>query len=69
MDTIDTMLGLQRRRLLGAAGAFGALALAGCTESRPTPDARNAAAASPRFSGQTMGSGYTVRLAGAALTA
>lgn len=56
---MDTLLCPGRRRLLGAAGAFGAWALAGCTDTRPTP-----ARAARRFSGQTMGSSYTVRLAG-----
>lgn len=64
-NTMDTLLCHGRRRLLGAAGAFGALALAGCTESRPPPPA---ATSGQRFSGQTMGGSYTVRLAGAALS-
>lgn len=59
---MDTLICHGRRHLLVAAGAFGALALAGCTDSRPPPTAGG-----QRFSGQTMGSSYTVRLAGAAL--
>ncbi|MDO9072157.1 MAG: FAD:protein FMN transferase [Rubrivivax sp.] len=62
---MDTMLRLGRRRLLGAAGAFGALALVGCTDTRTAPPA---AASGQRFSGQTMGSSYTVRLSGTALS-
>lgn len=64
---MDTLICPGRRHLLGAAGALGALALAGCT------DTRTAATAGPshgagRFSGQTMGSSYTVRVAGAAFS-
>lgn len=70
---MDTLLSPCRRRLLstlgrlGAAGAFGAagvLSLPGCSERRP-----GAAAAAQHFSGQTMGTAYLVRLAGAALPA
>lgn len=64
MDTLLCPLGLQRRRLLGAAGTLGALAslgLAGCSREPA------GAAAGQRFSGQTMGSAFTVRLAGAHL--
>ncbi len=63
---MDTLLCPGRRRLLGAAGAFGALALAGCTDTR-TAAAPGSPRAGQRFSGLTMGSSYTVRLAGAAL--
>ena len=63
---MDTLLCPGRRRLLGAAGAFGALALAGCTDTR-TASTPATPHAGQRFSGQTMGSSYTVRLAGAAL--
>lgn len=61
---MDTLLCPGRRRLLGAAGAFGALALAGCTDNR-TASSAGTARAGQRFSGQTMGSSYTVRLSGA----
>lgn len=64
-NTMDTLLCPGRRRLLGVAGALGALALAGCTD-RPTS---RSVAPGQRFSGQTMGSSYTVRLAGAPLGA
>lgn len=57
---MDTLLKLRRRQLLGVGGAMGALALAGCSASPP--------ATGQRFSGQTMGSTYTVRLAGAGVT-
>jgi thiamine biosynthesis lipoprotein len=58
---MDMLLSPCRRRLLGAFGGLGALALAGCGE-RP----RTAAAA--RFGGETMGTTYVVKLAGAALS-
>jgi thiamine biosynthesis lipoprotein len=63
---MDTLLITGRRRLLGAAGAFGTLALAGCTDTR-SASTRAALGVGQRFSGQTMGSGYTVRLAGPSL--
>ena len=62
---MDTLLTLRRRHLLGLAGAMGTLALAGCHDTR---GAGTSAAGAQRFSGQTMGSSYTVRLAGASLS-
>jgi len=70
--TMDTILSPARRRVLravGAAGAYGtlgglgSLTLAGCSE-RPA-----AAPGLLQFSGQTMGTTYVVKLAGAALSA
>lgn len=61
---MDTLICPGRRRLIGAAGALGALALAGCTDPRAPSAVPHAG---QRFSGQTMGSSYTVRLAGPAL--
>jgi thiamine biosynthesis lipoprotein len=58
---MDTLLTLRRRHLLGLAGAMGTLALAGCHDTR-----KDTAHNTQRFSGQTMGSSYTVRLAGPA---
>ncbi len=66
---MDTLVSPVRRRLLGTFGACGALgslgvlALAGCAEGT------SAAAGRLQFSGQTMGSSYVVKLAGAALSA
>jgi thiamine biosynthesis lipoprotein len=62
---MDTLLTLRRRHLLGLAGAMGTLALAGCHDTR---SAGAPARPAQGFSGQTMGSSYTVRLAGAALS-
>jgi len=60
---MDALLSPRRRRLLGACGGLGALALAGCGEraraSRP--------AAGWQFGGETMGTAYVVKLAGATL--
>ena len=72
---MDTILSPARRRVLrvvGAAGAYGtlgglgALALAGCGE-RPAGSAT--AAGTQQFSGQTMGTTYVVKLAGASFSA
>ena len=63
---MDTLLSPCRRRLLGAFGGLGTLALAGCGERRLSPQA---AAAPLQFSGETMGTAYVVKLAGAALPA
>jgi len=60
---MDTLLSPCRRRLIGAAGGLGALALAGCGERAQPP---RAGAAATQFSGETMGTGYVVKLAGAA---
>ena len=64
---MDTLLTLRRRHLLGLAGAMGTLALAGCHDTRsavaPAPTSTRT---TQRFSGQTMGSSYNVRLAGSA---
>lgn len=61
---VDTILSPGRRRVLGALGALGAAALAGCGERR---------AAAPggllQFGGRTMGTDYVVKIAGAALSA
>lgn len=63
---MDALLSPCRRRLLGAFGGLGALALAGCGERGHSP----AAAGAPlRFAGETMGTSYVVKLAGAALPA
>jgi thiamine biosynthesis lipoprotein len=59
---MDTLLSPCRRRLLGAAGGLGALALGGCGE-RAQPS--RAGAAGVQFTGETMGTGYVVKLAGA----
>lgn len=67
MDTLLCPLGLQRRRLLGAAGTLGALATLGLTGCGR--DAAGTATTGQRFSGLTMGSTYTVRLAGTDLPA
>ena len=70
---MDTILSPTRRRVLRAAGAvgaygtlggLGALTLAGCSE-RPA----GAAPGLLQFSGQTMGTTYVVKLAGATLPA
>jgi len=62
---MDTVLSPCRRRLLGAVGGMGglgALALAGC-------GARARTASTPQqFAGETMGTAYVVKLAGAALS-
>ncbi|MDP1649902.1 MAG: FAD:protein FMN transferase [Rubrivivax sp.] len=63
---IDTILSPGRRRLLGAFGSLGALALAGCSERT---GGIPAAPGGLQFSGQTMGTGYVVKLAAAALSA
>lgn len=60
---MDTLLSPCRRRLLGAMGGAGALALAGCGD-RP----RDSGAAA-QFTGETMGTTYVVKLAGPALGA
>jgi len=59
---MDTILSPYRRRLLGACGGLGALALAGCGE-------RSRAPTTPflQFDGETMGTTYTVKIAGAAI--
>lgn len=54
-----------RRRVLAGLGAAGALALGGVALAPATP----AAAAEIRLGGATMGTRYTVRIAGRALTA
>jgi thiamine biosynthesis lipoprotein len=59
---MDTLLSPCRRRLLGAVGALTALGVAGC--SKP-----GVAAEGQRFNGLSMGSAYTVRTAGRALSA
>lgn len=57
---MDMLLSPCRRRLLGALGGIGTLALAGC----------GGRAGAPRqFGGETMGTSYVVKLAGAALSA
>jgi thiamine biosynthesis lipoprotein len=63
---MDALLSPCRRRLLGAFGGLGALALAGCGE-RGHPSA--ATGAPLRFGGETMGTSYVVKLAAAALPA
>jgi thiamine biosynthesis lipoprotein len=60
---MDALLSPCRRRLLGAVGGLGTLALAGCGEHARQP----AADAPPlQFGGETMGTGYVVKIAGAA---
>lgn len=58
---MDLLLSPCRRRLLGAFGGFGALALAGCGERART------GVAATQFGGETMGTRYVVKLAGATL--
>ncbi len=65
---MDILICPGRRRLLGAAGAFGALALAGCTDAQVARPA-GATGSGQRFGGLTMGSSYTVRLANTAFDA
>jgi len=63
---MDTVLSPCRRRLLGAFGGLGALALAGCGERARS----SGAVVTPlHFGGETMGTTYIVKLAGAALSA
>lgn len=57
---MDTLLSPCRRRLLGALGGAGALALAGCSANRRAP---------LQFGGETMGTSYVVKFAGAPLSA
>jgi FAD:protein FMN transferase len=73
---MDTLLSPARRRVLravGAAGAYGtlgglgALTLGGCGERRA--DGNAATTSGLQFSGRTMGTTYTVKLAGAELSA
>ena len=59
---MDTILSPCRRRLLGAIGGVGALALAGCGE-RVHSSMR--ASAALQFAGETMGTTYQVKIAGA----
>ncbi len=63
---MDALLSPCRRRLLGAVGGIGTLALAGCGERAQPP---SAAFGPQQFGGQTMGTGYVVKLAGAPLGA
>lgn len=63
---MDMLLSPCRRRLLGAFGGLGALALAGCGERVSSP---RGAGATAQFAGETMGTTYIVKLAGAALSA
>jgi thiamine biosynthesis lipoprotein len=63
---MDTLLSPCRRRLLGAFGGLGALALAGCGERVRSGQAANAPL---QFAGETMGTGYLVKLAGTGLSA
>jgi thiamine biosynthesis lipoprotein len=62
---MDTILSPCRRRLLGAIGGVGALALAGCGERSQVPSPPGAAI---RFGGETMGTTYRVKLAGGAIS-
>jgi len=62
---MDMLLSPCRRRLLGAFGGLGALALAGCGERAAT----SGPATSPvQFVGETMGTSYVVKLARAVLS-
>lgn len=61
---MDTLLSPRRRRFIGAATALGTLALTGCSDSLHSG---RATATGQRLSGQTMGTAYTLRLAGSAL--
>ena len=63
---MDALLSPCRRRLLGAVGGIGTLALAGCGERGHLP---SAAGGPQQFGGETMGTGYVVKLAGAVLGA
>ena len=58
---MDALLSPRRRRLLGALGGAGALALAGCGPRAPQPSDRPL-----QFGGETMGTRYVVKIAGAA---
>lgn len=62
---MDTILSPGRRRILGALGGLGAIALAGCGERGLAAGGRPGTL---QFSGLTMGTSYTVKLAGAALS-
>jgi thiamine biosynthesis lipoprotein len=63
---MDTLLSPCRRRLLGAAGSIGALALAGCGERNRVA----VPAQSPQqFTGETMGTSYVVKFAAGSLPA
>lgn len=61
---MDAILSPCRRRLLGAIGGVGALTLAGCGERVRLPSQSDAAL---RFAGETMGTTYQVKIAGARL--
>lgn len=63
---MDAILSPCRRRLLGAIGGAGALALAGCGERVRLPSQSDAGW---RFAGETMGTTYQVKIAGARLAA
>jgi thiamine biosynthesis lipoprotein len=63
---MDTLLSPCRRRLLGVFGGLGTLALAGCGERSLAP---RGAGAPAQFGGETMGTTYLVKLAGAAPSA
>ena len=63
---MDTILSPGRRRVLGALGGLGAMALAGCGE-RLVPV--RGGSGITQFGGLTMGTSYQVKLAGASLSA
>jgi FAD:protein FMN transferase len=60
---MDMILSPRRRRIIGALGSFGALSLAGCGERAAAPSAGPV-----QLTGETMGTGFTVKLAATALT-
>ncbi len=62
---MDTILSPCRRRLLGAIGGLGALSLAGCGERARSTVPSNTAL---QFGGETMGTRYVVKIAGAAFS-
>jgi len=63
---MDTLLSPCRRRLLGAFGSLGTLALIGCSERQALP---RAADAPLQFGGETMGTTYIVKVAQGPLSA
>ncbi len=63
---MDTLLSPCRRRLLGACGGLGVLALAGCGKRVRDGQSANAPL---QFAGETMGTSYLVKLAGAEVSA
>lgn len=61
---MDTIISSRRRQLVGALGGLGALALAGCSERSASTTSRSLV----QLAGETMGTTYTVKLAGPGVT-